>query len=289
MKKLVVGLGIGCLVLVLAGVGMVVAGGYWAKQKLGGVTASIKSSAEAQQRAQKQFAKLDAKYPFTPPAKGQLLKLDEPRVQAYLGIRQSLLPVYDQFSAQAKSLDKKYKDNKPGSVTEGIAAANDAIKLYTDLVAKVRDTYAAQLDAHQMSPREFHFITATIYRSQVSQGLGQMEQTQRASLPKTIAVLEQQKSAATDDEQKQALQQQIDELKEQLASLPPEGQAKADQAVVDANNALIAKYKADIEKNANIGLDGLLMGSNKDMNEAWTNAFGGQQQNPPAGNDDHDL
>ena len=278
MKKI---LGIGCLVIVLAFIAVAGIGFYWVKGKAEGVITTVQKTAAVQKKQQAVFNALDAKYPFTPPAAGKALKLDEARLQAYLDIRKALLPVYAEIDAKAKTLNAKYKDDHTKSFSEGMHAMNDGLAFFTEAQAKVRDAYASQLDAHQMSPREFHFITATLYRSQMSQGMAQVQEAQRQALPQMIASLEQQKNApGMSDEQKAELQKQIDSAKSQLAALPPAGKVTEDQATIDANNALIAKHKVDIEKDANFGFDAFLLGADQDMSKAWDSAF---KQNAPSG------
>jgi hypothetical protein len=165
MKKVLIGVGIGCGVLLLAGVGLAVAAGYWAKNNLGGTI-------EATQRIQSQeeeLVKLNTSYPFQAPAQGELVALDEKRLNTYLSVREETLPVFKTFEQKAEEFEQKYGGQNEGQAPD-IRAAMAATNLMMGLVVEVRSAYIAGLKKHGMSPAEFQELTRTLQTSMLAEG-----------------------------------------------------------------------------------------------------------------------
>lgn len=262
MKKVLIGVGVGCGVLILLVIAAVVAGGFWVKSKVGNAVAASQEIEKQEQALQD----LDSKYPFEPPADGQPIELEEKRVEEYLAIRTSLLPAFKSFEAKVKDLEARTQDPK-----QSLSAGLEMVGMTSEMLRQVRATYLEQLDAHRMSPTEFHGITAAIYSSSIGKGMAEMREAQRETLESAIAELEEQsKDPALDDAQRSALAEQLAAMKEQLAKLPPKGAPPSeDLATHKANAALLEKYKAQIEKEANPGLDFLLLGEGDALQKAF--------------------
>jgi hypothetical protein len=165
MKQVLIGVGIGCGVLLLAGVGLVVAAGSWAKDHLGGAF-------EATQRLQAQEAelvRLDTRYPFEDAPRGQVLALDEKRLDAYLAVREETLPVFKAFEQKSEAFEQRHGDTNPGQAEE-IHAAVAATNLSVGLAVDVRAAYIAGLTKHGMSPAEFQALTHTLRTSLLAEG-----------------------------------------------------------------------------------------------------------------------
>lgn len=247
MKKALIGVGIGCALLVVVVVVVLTAGAFWVKGKAEDAVAMGKQ-VEAQQEKLKE---LDEKYPFTPPPDDQPLTLTETRLKDYLAIRASVMPVFKRFEAQGKAFEQEHKGKK-----ESIGAAFEAAGMVTGLVSEVRAKYAEQLEARKMSPTEFHHITGAIYSAHFGTGVARMQKGQREGLEKSIASLDEQLGKeGVSDEQRGALQTSRDALQEQLDALPDDDEVEPDLEVDEANAALLAKYKVEIEKEAHPALD----------------------------------
>lgn len=244
---LAVGIGCGGLV-VLTGI-VTLVGVFWLKGRVTSAIGTVEEIAAQEERIQK----LDEKYPFTPPADGKPLRLEEKRLQDYLAIRGSLVPVFKAFEAKAKEIDARDKN-------QGIGTGLEALGMTGELIRDVRDTFAKELDAKRMSAKEFHTITGTIYASFVSKGVTALQEGRRESLEKTIAELDRQLASNIPPQSKTVVEKQREILARQLAELPDTKVPPADKAIYDANAALIEKYKEQIQKEANPALDTFLTG-----------------------------
>jgi len=254
---LAVGIGCGGLFL-LAGIAAVI-GVFWVKSKVTDAVGSVEEIAAQEQRIQA----LDEKYPFTPPAEGKPLRLDEKRLQDYLAIRSSLVPVFQAFEAKSKELSAR-TDNK------GIGAGLEAIGMTGELIRDVRERFAKELDAKRMSAKEFHTITGTIYASMIGKGMAALQDGQREALEKLQKSFDQQLASKTlPAEARKMIEQQRETVTKQLAELPSHAIAEADKPIYDANTTLIAKYKAQIDKEANPALDALLFGETGQIENAF--------------------
>lgn len=165
MKKVLIGLGIGCGVLLLAGVGLMVAAGFWAKRNLGGTF----EAAQQIQAQEAELVQLNSSYPFEPPAQDALLALDEKRLDTYLAVREETLPVFKTFEQKSAEFEEKYGDKNQGQSPD-FSAAMAATNLMMGLVVDVRSAYIAGLKKHGMSPAEFQALTRTLQTSMVAEG-----------------------------------------------------------------------------------------------------------------------
>jgi hypothetical protein len=251
VKKVLIGLGIGCGALMLVGVAMLVVGGMWVKGKVEGAAEEFKAIEEQQN----QIAELDRKFKFDKPKQGEPLKLTEKRVEQYLAVRASLQPVFKGFEDRAKGLEKKGDKD--------IGAAFQAVGMVSELVKQVRATFLEQLDRQRMSPAEFHAITGAIYSSWLAKGMAEMRKGSKEAMAQLRAQLtEQLENPELSDEHKEALLAQLEASETQLAQLPD---SPAGEGVMLANATLLEKYKERIEKEANPALDAFLLGGDGDM------------------------
>lgn len=155
MKKVLIGVGIGCGTLVLAGVALAIVGGFWAKKNLGNVAAM----GEEMKAQEAQFQKLEQEYPFTPPTADRPVTLTEDRLRAYLAVRDRALPLHRDFEAKAEALRAKNQGQEKPDLSATLEAAN----LIAGLMSSVRKAYLEGLGEQHMSPREFGAITTSLY------------------------------------------------------------------------------------------------------------------------------
>lgn len=262
MKKVLIGVGIGCGVLILVGAGLVVAGGIWAKNTFGGTVAA----AQRIQAQQQELVKLDTLHPFQAPAPGEVLALDAKRLEAWLTVREEVLPV---FKAQNEKLEAFEKAHGGNGQQPSLSMAVDAANLVTGMTVEVRAAYIASLTKQAMSPTEFQAITTSLYASLATEGEEQAQGAtgqDRERMEQQLAELDKKlgDESLTDAERAQ-LEEASDQLETTLESM--EEAAKARAAVSDAakkvaaaNVALVKQYTQRVELTANEELDGFLMG-----------------------------
>ncbi|MFY0524385.1 hypothetical protein ACN28I_14840 [Archangium gephyra] len=274
MKKVLIGVGIGCGSLVLVGIIAVVAGGFWMKGKAeeysGDIQAAGKTAEETRQRADA----LNQKYPFSAPAKGVPVTIEEKRLQEYLAVRTTLQPVFKAYEQKAKELQSSAGENP------GLGDAFKAMSQLTSFISELQSTWIDQLEGKKMSPREYHAITAALYTSNWGAVAGDMRRQQRPMFEQAKKTLEQQLAATQDAEMKAALEEQLASINEQLAQLPAEDAVPGEaEKVHKANQVLYTKYKAQIEEQAQHGLDFILLGQENDssLGEALENIHTGTE------------
>lgn len=260
MKKVLIGLGIGCGGLLLLGFIAIVAGGFWVKGKVQGAV----EHAEALEGQNTQLKGLDEKYPFEPPPEGTPLKLDEQRLKDYLAVRAGVAPVYKGFETKVKEFDDKNKG------TKSLGAGLEAVGMVTELIKETRAKYLEELERQKMSPKEFHSITGAIYSSHMGKGMAEMQAGHRDALANATAQLEQRlEDKSLSEEQRQALAQQLEAMKAQAAAMPSNELPQEDLETYKANLALLEKYKVQIETEANPALDVFLLGDNEGLENAF--------------------
>ena len=111
-KKVLIGVGVGCGVLMLVAVIAAVAGGLWLK-KASDVTAGFEQVSDQQEV----LAELEREFPFDAPGEDELLTLDEQRLAAYFAIREEALPVFQAFEQKGKDFEAKHGKNDSDSPT----------------------------------------------------------------------------------------------------------------------------------------------------------------------------
>lgn len=248
-------LGIGCgSLFLLAAIGGLI-GAFWIKSKVSDAVGGIEQFAKQEEEIQA----LNAKYPFTPPAEGKQLRLDEKRVQDYLAIRASVVPIFTALEKESKKLDDK---------DQGIGTGLKAIGMTGAFFRDVRAKYAEELANKRMSPAEFHSITGAIYSSYIGKGVADLKEGQRKALEESVANLDKA-IASANKQMRPILEKQRDEMKEQLAKLPKTAIDPQQKAIIDANLALLEKYKDRIEKEANPALDVFLFGDASGIENAF--------------------
>lgn len=263
-------IGIGCGVLVLIGLIMVGAGAWWAKSKVQGMA----DWSEKVDEQNKELKALDKKYAFKAPPKGQPLTLTEDRLKKYLAIRHELQPVIQKFEKEGKKFEGKNEKNT--SFTDATAA----LGMMGDMMTELRAKFVEQLNKHEMSPREFHSTTAAIYTAGVGQATSEMAKVQKEALTQQIQMYEEQlKQEGLSAEEKASLEEGLEDAKSQLAEVSAEAQNEgANTQVHAANAALIKNYKDEIEKEANLFLDGVLTSGDDEWSNAFDNASGDEGQ-----------
>ena len=242
-KNIWIGLGVGCGALIILAIVGVVGAGVWFKHKLGGTVEAAK-----QMNAQKkELTKLDQKYPFTAPADGAPLALTKDRLEVYLAIRGDALPVYKDFEAKTKAFNAAHQHHDGDASMKDVSAAFEGVGMLSKLMTQLRATYIASLDERHMSPKEFSTITGAIYGAEIGAG----RTAERAAITQQLAQIDAQIQSAPTPEAKQALEQAKQMLEKEQKNMP----SAAGDAQLQANAALIAPYKDQIDKVANPAFD----------------------------------
>lgn len=257
-NKVLVGVGIGCGVLVLLGVVVGGVGFFWAKKTLGGAM-----EAGQQMAAQDNDLKeLEKSFPFTAPPEGEVLALQEARLNDYFSIREAALPVFKELEQKAEGVDTGEQAN----IADGLKAG----ALLAEFMSKTRGVYIENLKKHRMSPREFHAITTAIYSSALADSMGQMNKAlaeSREQSEKMLADLrEQLADSSLSEEERANLEQQESAVQEQIAAMAEmeggEGMPRMDekaQGVAAANVALLKKFDERIKTAYNPAFDALVL------------------------------
>ena len=261
-KKVLIGVGVGCGVLLLLVAGVVIAGGLWAKKKFDDTTAGLSQLSEQSEA----LAALENDFPFEAPGEDELLQLDEKRLTAYFAIREEALPVFQAFEKKGKAFEEKHGKNDPDNPNFG--AAVEAMGLMGQLVADTRASYIESLKKHRMSPREFHAITRTLYATYVAgamQGMEAATAQQRESMTQVVEGIDAQlEDEKLGEEQRAVLQAQRDALYAQVEAMEAGMAAQAptsekSKAALAANAALLEKNQERIKKVANPAFDAFIL------------------------------
>lgn len=256
-KKWVIGLGLGCGGLLVLGVVGLVAAGYWANANMGGT--GVDAVMDAQARTQR-LAELNARHPFTPPAAGGVLKLEEARLETYLTAREATLPAFHAMEKESVAFVEQHGAELDRRDTRSLLKAAGASMR---MVGKVQTALIQNLEAHGMSPLEFQNLTAVVYPPPPSAQPAAAAAVSRPTDPENIAALEQQLAALTPqledpkltEAQRLQLEQRRAGLRKSLTLL----EQASGKDVKDANAALLKKHAARIAQAANPLFDQLLV------------------------------
>jgi len=261
-KKVLLGVGIGCGSLVLVGMIALGAGAWWLKRQVGDTVSTMMESGQKMQALGQELQALDKSHPFTPPPEGEVLVISEARLLSYLAVRETALPVYEEFQKKAEAFENEHE----GKENADVGAAMKATGLLTELMTKVQGAYLEGLKKQGMSPREFRTITQTLYSSLVT---GVADQAQQAGDKARQEALESVREAMKDPA---LTEEQLAEMKEHEQALldsaeEPEGGegapvlSEASKAAAAANLVLINKYQERINSAGSLAMDTLLFGA----------------------------
>ncbi|MFP2913417.1 hypothetical protein ACLESD_52170 [Pyxidicoccus sp. 3LFB2] len=274
MKKVLIGVGIGCGVILLLGIGAVVAGGFLFKKTFGGtLEAGQKMSAQ-----EEQLAKLNQEHTFQTPPEGQVLALEPKRLETYFAVRQTALPAFKALEEKAEAFEKEH-GGEAGKNNPSFSAAMDATNLMMTMMVDVRAAYIEGLKQHGMSPAEFQSITGTVYASLMAEGMDQaregMKQGQ-AALKQQLAEMDTKLAgdSLSEDERTQLeeAQGQIQAAIDSMEQNAGEPLTEEGRKVMAANVALLKKYEDRVQLMANSAFDSFVLGG------ASTDFAGGNAQ-----------
>jgi hypothetical protein len=269
VKKVLIGVGIGCGVLLLLLVAGLFVAGMWVKDTMGEAVAA----GQTMQAQESTMAELDKEFPFKAPADGALLALDGARLEAWLRVNESGYANFEKFEQVNASLKEemeaaKDREDTLAQMNKGLKAAGGIITLLTE----VRTTMLASLGTEKMSPTEYRAISQTVLGSLTQKAYltagESMAQAREAMAAQRVQFEAQLADPAVPAEQKELLKQTLAALDESAKSMddaPAELEAGADPKVVNANVALLEKYKERLEKAANPLLIGVLLDGAKGM------------------------
>jgi hypothetical protein len=278
MKKVLIGVGVGCGVLLLLGVGAFVGLGFLAKKTFGGTFEAGQKMA-AQQQEMEQLNRASA---FKAPPEGEVLALDAKRLESYFAVRQAALPVFKALEAKADAFEKEH-GGEDAKKNPSLGAALDATNLMMSMTADVRAAYLDGLKQHGMSPAEFQTITTTVYTSLMAESLEQAQgamkqgreamETQLAEMDKKLEgdSLSDEERAQL-EEARQHLQAAIEKMEQNEANPGMGTLSEAGRKVAAANVALLKKYEAQVQTMASAAFDAFLLGDGTPTVEAGEGA-----------------
>lgn len=251
-KQALRGVGIGCGILVAAAV-VGIGGTLWLKAK---VADAVGTPEEVAAHVQ-QIDALDQKYSSDTPSESE--KLDAERVEAFLAIRERLLPAYEQVASTLTAREQQAREANILAGVEAISKAGEHIR-------ELRDVFVEAADAHRMSPVEFTALSRIVYES-YWQSRTEARIGERKVIERTIAQIDERLASNTLSESERArAKEQRESLNAQLASLPlveerPHNpDAPRPTMILGANVTLLDKYRAKIERLAMPGLEAFLFG-----------------------------
>lgn len=265
MKKVLIGVGIGCGVILMLGIGAIVAGGVLFKKTFGGtLEAGQKMSAQ-----EEQLGKLNQEHAFQAPPQGEVLALEPKRLETYFAVREAALPVFKALEVKADAFEKEH-GGEEGKNNPSFGAAMDATNLMMSMMVDVRAAYIEGLKQQGMSPAEFQAITTTVYASLVAEGMDQAREGMKqgkAALEQQLAELDKklEGDSLSEEERTQAeeaqgqLQAAIDSM-EQGAGQAGDTLSEEGRRVTAANVALLKKYEERVQLMANSAFDGFVLG-----------------------------
>jgi len=216
MKKVLIGCGIVALVLFLIAVGL----GIF-------VVAKLNSIGNRYQTAVSEVNALDAKYAYTPPADESL---DEQRLSDYFAVREAVLT-----KAQSNPTIQKIMNTPQGQ--DPNIGLGEIVALGTSFGPELISTYAAELDAHQMSPNEYRDTAERIYatvRSGADNGHQDMTEIYE-SLNRVIEEMNIQLAKSNNSQHQVDFE---DKTSDFLAAHP----------VPESNYEILAQYKDELTK-----------------------------------------
>lgn len=263
MKKVLIGVGIGCGALVLIAIIGMVAVGVWAKGKVEGVA----QGSEKMQEQEKRITQLNERYAFTPPPQGQPILLEEDRLKDYFAIRAAMKPVLAEYEEKGKKFEKQ--PGEQANLNEGL----EALGLVMEMMGTVRSKWLDQLESKKMSPQEFYAISAAVFSSGLGVEMGNWKQNERKMYEQLKAEMERQAAdEANDPTSREEARQQAKEMEAKLAALPPEDAPPPESAKIhEANAELLKKYSKEVEEGASLGLEAYIGGA--DMGAAFQDAI----------------
>lgn len=260
MKKVLIGLGIGCGSLLVIGAVAAVGFTYWAKGRMeeGGLSMEkLEETGRRTQAVQKRVGSLNQKYPFQAPPKGHPVRVEEDRLKEYLAVRAALVPAYQEFEQKMKALQPK-EGEQPD-----LSAGFKMFGVIGELSTTLQEKWVAELDQRRMSPREYGAITAALYTSGLGQVAMQANEVQRAALLESKQQLDRRAAdRRLTKAQRDEIRNQAKEIEAQIAALDTPSAGQVEIRKLHEHNAQLAeKYKADLDGYANPALDGMLMAS----------------------------
>jgi len=242
----------GCAVI---GIGFVVAvgvGGYFVKKKVGEKFKEVKNMAGVQDSDYgKRTEELKTQYPFTPPSNGIIT---ESQLTRFLTVRKSVHETYKQYEAEFKKMSE--------TENPGLAAPLKGLKMWNDIHMK----QVSALEQQKMSPDEYSYIAAEIYKTWLAKGTREAMKHETFSdastdgLKKSIADLDKQiQDPNTNEEVKKQLQKVKESLETQLKSIPENEQIRQMDAQLESvpkeNIELFTKHQKEIEQYSMAGLE----------------------------------
>jgi len=242
MKKVLIGVGIGCGVLVLLGMVGLAAGGVWVSKKAGDFAASAEEFRQLDDR----FSALNQRFPFTPPADGELLELEAARLEAWLEVNEQSRDTAAELEAVYGDASKT-RDQIDGASTGAVIAVMEQTKRVAGAVLDVRAKLLTRLEQARMSPAEYVAITQAVITTAAADHverardemakLGASMESSRRELEAKLA------DPSTPAAEREALQEALERFnqgQDEMARMES-GRLSGAQARIQAANAALVK------------------------------------------------
>jgi hypothetical protein len=258
-KKWVIGLGLGVVGLAAVGLGGLVALGYWADRSTEGAGMEVMMDAQARAR---RVVELGERHPFQPPAQGQALRLEAPRLEAYLNAREATQPAYEVLTRESAEFVRTQGAQLDRRDTRAfLKAASDSQRM----VGKAQGALLQNLEAQGMSLQEFQAITAVLYppptpsRAPDAGGPGEFSKAASENMAQLEAQLASLTPQLEDPTLTEAQRLQLEQRRAGLRKYISTLEKASGKDVTDANAALARRYAERIAKVADPVFDQLLV------------------------------
>jgi predicted Fe-Mo cluster-binding NifX family protein len=234
---------IGCGVIVIAGIIVIAAGGFFVRSKIQEFTKGGGDYAEKTEQLSKE-------YPFQPPASGIIT---DQQIRRFIEVRKQVHTVYQRYESEFKKLENK--DQNLSVLTKGWSFLKD-----------IRKQHAEALATQKMSPEEYQYIVNAVYKTWMAAGTRDVlkdrsfSDVAKKELKDSISKIDHQLADPdTPEAARKALQKTRAEFQSQLQNLDQNSVVKKMDSTLDSippeNLKLFQKYEKELKEYSMGGLD----------------------------------
>lgn len=235
----------GCLIA-LAVVGVIMILGYFGVMfflnKAKSVVENIAEGVGASPEMLEEIKSLNGDYPFEKPVNNVI---SENRVQTFISIKKDFADRIKQHEADFKDLDARTQAGQGG-----FQEAMEGFKI----LGEIRRDFLASLKKHNMSPKEYSYLTTQIYQTYFAAAAEQMSQaldTAQTSYSQQIAQVEEQlKDSNLTPEMRQMLETSLENYKQMMEQTQASvgEMEKETEKMPRENIELLNKYRGELEQ-----------------------------------------
>ncbi len=200
----------------------------------------------------KETQDLNDKYDFREP---EDKRVSEEQLRKFISIKRDFAEKFREHRQELEALGDKVKGES------GFGEARQAYKI----LGEIRHDFLKSLRRHEMSPREYGFLTAQVYGAYLTKAARTGYEQAASAMPQVKAGLEKQLQALKEqldnpdlsDEARSALEQARTNLKQAMTRAESSGEQLKEeyQNLPEVNSELIEKYRSELEDLNTLGLE----------------------------------